>query len=574
MSQSRASELIDLGDRLFRAKDPLNSLHQEIALQFYPERADFFSNHNIGDEFADHLMDSYPVMMRRELGNSISAMLRPRDRPWFKCATGIEELDRDENIARYLEYMTGVLKSDVYDTRAKFIKSTKEGDHDFVTFGQAVLSVEESPNRDHLYFCSHHIRDCAWIENEIKEIDHLHRKDAMSARVMRRKFGDKNLHKSVQMAAEKEPNKEFPIRVIVMPSDEYDYIGGGLAPKKGKKLPFVAIYIDADNGKVLKEGFLADFIYCVPRWHTVSGSPYAYSPATIIALPDARMAQQMARILLESGEKSVDPPMIAVEDAVRDVDIRAGAITWADNAYDERLGEALRPINIQGDMKTGFAMRDDLRQMLTKSFFMDKINLPPAESGDMTATEVQRRFEEYVRNLLPLFEPMEIEYNTRLLDKSFAILANMGKFDFSQMPQELSNRDFQFQFNSPIQSASSRIVVSQFGEVLQLIGAAAQMGMNEVPVKLDVALNDAIRGTSAPASWRKSADEIADEREQKQQAAMLQAAAEQAATAAQVTSQVADASIKVGQAMQPPPPPPMAKPGIPSNITPMKRKVA
>jgi hypothetical protein len=36
----------------------------------------------------------------------------------------------------------------------------------------------------------------------------------------------------------------------------------------------------------------------------------------------------------------------------------------------------------------------------------------------MTAYEVGQRVQEYIRNALPIFEPMEMEYNAALCDES------------------------------------------------------------------------------------------------------------------------------------------------------------
>jgi hypothetical protein len=70
---------------------------------------------------------------------------------------------------------------------------------------------------------------------------------------------------------------------------------------------------------------------------TVSGSAYAYSPATVVALPDARLLQQITLTLLEAGQKAVDPPWKATSEAIQGgVNSFAGGITWVDPEYDER----------------------------------------------------------------------------------------------------------------------------------------------------------------------------------------------------------------------------------------------
>mgnify|MGYP001598300753 CR=1 FL=1 len=568
MSKTRAKDFIDLGNRLYTAKEPLDQLNQDIAEQIYPPRADFTTTLNLGDEHAADLNDSFPMLLHRELADSMSAMLRPKGKAWFKCTTLDEDVDADVDNARFLEYIGTTMRRKLYDARSKFIRATKEGDRDYCAFGMCVISVEEAPKRNHLYLRSHHLRDCAWLENDIGEIDHLHRKEMYTARKMKLAFGEKNLHQTIKTACEKEPNKEFAVRIVVMPADEYDYTGGD--GKGGKKLPFKICYIDIDNCKILREGGLPDFPYVVPRWQTLSGSQYAFSPAAMTSLPDARMAQMMAHILLEAGEKAVDPPIMATEEAVREVNIAAGAISWLDQKYDERFGEAMRPLKIEGDFRTGFALRQDLRELLSRAFFIDRLKLPEA-TKEMTAYEVSQRIEEHVRNLLPLFEPIEIEYNTRLLDKTFSVLRNMGVFDWGMMPEGLQDADITWAFESPLQEAQSRLLAQKGEETLSKVFAAKQSGFIKVdPVHGDKIVKDIVRGINGPSTWRKSAEEEEAEAEQfemmEKMKATLAGAAQEIGTAGQVAEQVgkgASALREGGLLPQLPPPEGGGQPGQP-----------
>lgn len=552
MSDSRAKDILDLGDRLFAKKDTLNSLHQEIAEHFYVERATFTTDAYLGRDFAAHVMDSHPMQARRELGDSVSATLRPRDQQWFKSTTLDEDTDAEPENARGLEYVTKTMRSHMYDPRAKFVRATKEGDHDFITFGQAVISVEESYTRDHLYLRNFHLRDCAWLENPIGDVDHLHRREGMTARTMKKMFGEKVLHRSVKTACEKEPGREFKIRVVCMPADEYDY--SKLSEKKGgKKLPFMLVYIDAENMKVLREAPAPDFLYVVPRWRTISGSQYAFSPCTVNALPDGRMSQNLARILLEAGEKMVDPPMLARSEAIREVNLQAGSLTWADLETDQKLSEAAQPFRLEADMQVGFAMRADLRAMVDSAFFINKLRLP--QSGpDMTATQVRALIEEHIRNLLPVFEPMEHEYNMRLLDKVYNRLAMMQKFDAARLPDALSGAHVSWSFKNPLQEASSRILTQQYREVVEIEMQAMEMGDKRSQVHLPKARRDGIRGIGVPATWIKTEAEIAAEAQAEAQEAQLMAAAQQAAAAADVGQKIGDAaqSLTAGGVIPPP----------------------
>ena len=46
----------------------------------------------------------------------------------------------------------------------------------------------------------------------------------------------------------------------------------------------------------------------------------------------------------------------------------------------------------------------------------------------MTAYEVQKRMDEYVRGALPLFEPAEAEYNGALCDQTMKLLIRANAF--------------------------------------------------------------------------------------------------------------------------------------------------
>ena len=93
MADSNATELCKREERLFSAKANLDALNQELAYNFYPERADFTTQRALGTEFAIDLFDSAPVLARRDLGNARASMLRPRGSEWFIPQTSDDNLN-------------------------------------------------------------------------------------------------------------------------------------------------------------------------------------------------------------------------------------------------------------------------------------------------------------------------------------------------------------------------------------------------------------------------------------------------------------------------------------------------
>lgn len=546
----KAKGALDLGDRLFKKKEPLDRLNQEIALQFTPDLATFDGDMELGEDIMDDVMDSTPLQMSRELSNMQSAILRPSDKIWFRSTTLDDEVDAVEENARGLQHLTRQVWSGIYNPRTQFIASSKEADRFYVNFGYAVLACNEAPStRDHLLYKNYHVKDCVFLENEIGQVDHLHRKQKMTARQLGLRFGKDALHPSVQRAITREPEKEFEMRVITMPREEYDDITSGEEGRgsgRRQKLPFVVCYLDYENCHVMRDSGLAGFNYIVPRWHRYAGSQYAFSPATMTALPDARMAQMLAQILLDAGEKAVDPPLVGKQEVViGEPNIMSGAISWIDAEHDGKLSDALEALRIDPDMRVGFQMRQDIRDLLTRAFYIDRLELPEV-ADRTTAFEIARRIEQHARNLLPLFEPMQIEYNTRALDVSFTFLQNMKKIDWDPVPDQLGGADFTWSFESPIAQARHRIMVEQFRDTLQVCAAAKEMGLMASPIHIDIATRDAIRGIDGPATWRKTQAEQQEEAAANEQKAAMAEVLATATQAGQAGTQLGEAGQKMG----------------------------
>ena len=538
------------GDTLFDNRGNLMSLWQEIADNFYPERADFTVTRELGEEFADNLDTSYPILARRDLGNQIGGMLRPTNKEWFKI---IKRYDDNIDTAgqQWLERAAKIQKRAMYDPVAMFTRATKEADHDWAAFGQAVLSVRMNYRDNALLHRCWHLRDVAWKEDFVGKIGTVYRRWKPDALTLSQIFGGENgnapanrhgIHRKVKEALKKNPYKEINVYHCEVPAETYGCDDGD---EWGDK-PLVSVYYDVDNNHIMEEVGIYEGEYVIPRWQTVSGSQYAFSPAATAALPDARLIQAVASVLLDASEKIVDPPMVAVQEAIRsDISIYAGGITWVDADYDERLGEVLREMRQGGNMPVGFEMQADTREMIGEAFFLNKLALPPPISG-MTAYEASERVGEYIRQALPLFEPMETEYNAAICEKDFNILMANGAFGPPQaMPESLHGGSISFQFESPMRDAAGRVKGQQFAETKELIGAAMELDPGAGYVVDSVtALRDALEGVGSPAKWRRTENDVASMQARDAQAAQQQQMLEMAQQGADVAKTASDAGLE------------------------------
>lgn len=546
LMDSRAKELVKQGGHLFQRRAPLLSLWQEMNDNFYPERADYTLTRSLGDDFASHLLTSYPLLARRELGSLISSMLRPNDKDWFNMSIARDDkIDNEGKV--WLESATKLMRRAMYDRVAQFIRATKEADNDFVTIGQAIISGELNLDKNSLLYRCWHPRDVVWCEGGDGAIDQVHRKWKATAKEAAGALGAQNLHQKMRdhldLSAGKDPYTVGAIHHVVIPSDEYD-TGSGPNGKRWKT-KYVSIYVDVDNEHIIKETGSNHLIYVIPRWQTVSGSQYAYSPCTVAALPDARLIQAMTLVLLEAGEKAVNPPMIATNEVVRqDINIMAGGVTWVEKDYDERLGESLRPISQDmSGIPLGFDLRNDIKETIKEAFYLNKISLPPPSNKEMTAFEIGQRVTEYVRNALPLFEPMEQDYNGAICEHTFQILWDAGAFGSGfDLPQSLRGQDVTFKFESPLHDTVEKQKGTTFLQAKAMLREAAELDPRAGAMIDGVkALRDVLHGNGTPSDWLRS------EQDMDAQANQM---AEQAAAQQQMVAMDAGAGVaeKLGKA--------------------------
>jgi len=540
-SLAKIEHIMKLGAHAFDTRSSLMSFWQEVAEQFYPERADFTTTRYLGSEFGTDLMTSHPVRVRRDLGDSISSILRPRSVPWFHTRT---EYDWDEVSTEgrtWLEKAEKVQRRAMYTKDSQFTRATKEADHDFITFGQAVIQPTYNSKATGMLYRCHHLRDVAWMENVNGVIDTVFRKWAAPVRVVAEMFPGK-MHDNMCKKVMDDPYGIVNLWHVSMP---YTSCMPQEGMQRKQRLEYMSFYIDVDNKHILEEVPAFDLGYIIPRWKTVSGFQYAISPATCIGILDARMLQSMAYSLIEAAEKAVTPPMVASKQAFGgNFSVYASGITWADFP-DGRISDTFATIPLdKNGIPFGREMLIDLQNQLNDAFYINKLTLP--EAGiNMTAYEVGQRVQEHIRQVMPLFEPIENEYNAPLCDMTFGMLMRKGAFGpVENMPPELYGMDIAFTFESPLHEGLERAKVQKFAEAQAIVTGAAAIDP-EAAVLLDImrGTRDTLQSSGAPSDWIRSKSAVnkivADAKakaEAAEQAAAMQVEADTLKTAAETAA--------------------------------------
>lgn len=566
MSDDNATELLKRSDRRFARRAPLDSFRQEIALHFCPWHASWTTELQWGEDFASHLVDGTPLLLARDFVGQIGSMLRPPGKQWFWLRTPSERVNNDVAARGYLDWRSGQMMRIMTDRVTGFHRSTKIADEFFGWFGDAVLATDLAADQASVRLHAYHTKDCVWVVGHENRVDTISRREMMTVRNVLRRFGmpGDTVHPKVREVYDKDPDTEIEVRHEVLPCEDYDgYKVGGRLRRSNSK--WCSVWVDVQNKHVMRETDWRTFRYVVPRWVTLPHMPYAISPATTVALPDARLLQQQALALLEAAEKAVNPPLIATHDAVRGpIQLQAGGVTWLDRNYDEKTGEALRPMALGKNFGIGAESLIRTEQQLSKAFFLDILRMPDTRSSKSTV-EIQFRIDEYVRAALPLFAPMQSEYSEALLFEIDHLIDEAGGYDGADVPDVLRTLDREqmtYAWDNPLGQMIERAKVQSVSEVAQLgqAVAALEAAAAQAP-SLRLANTEAMFKEGAislgAASWLHDEDEARAMQEDDARRAEMQQLVASAPAMAQVIDSGASAAKTASEI------PVAAEPGLP-----------
>lgn len=482
---SNAVNLIDRGNRRFAARIQLDQLRQEIALNFQPWDASFTEPLILGEDFAGHLVDGVPLLLARDYINQIGSMLRPPGKQWFHRRTSSEDMNNDREIREYLDWRSMQTMRIIFDRGTGSLRAFSKSDRMFGTYGDAVMAIDTNDEFNALRLHGYHVGMCAWSIGKDDRADVLTRKEMLSARVIKQRFGNtgvngnKGLHRKIEEACEKDPDREFEIRHEVMPADEYDTMkshGGYFRRKAGQG--WASVWLDVENKHIMRETMTPTMRYVVPRSVTLEHSAYGMSMATTIALPDARLIQQQALAILEAAERQIDPPMAAYDgDTIRgDLSLARGHINWVDRDYDEKSGAPIQPLELGKNFQLGVESLMRTESSLTRAFHLDVLRMPDTRRSKSTE-EVQFLIDEYVRAALPLFAPMQAEYNEAVLNEVDAVVQSVGMFPPHEMPDALRRNidDVQYAWDNPLAEMIERQKAATVGEISGLAQTVAAL---------------------------------------------------------------------------------------------------
>ena len=484
---------------------------QEILDYVMPRKADITFKRTKGEKRAEILFDSTAITASNLLAASLQGTLTSPSLQWFSIKVRNEELMENRDVQLWLEDSSKRMYNLFNETN--FNTEVHEMYLDIVTIGTGALFVEEGNGgyeKNQIHFNTMHIAEYYIQENTSGYVDTLYRRYKLSARQAVQEFGEDNLGEKVLKAAKEKPDKMFNFIHAVEPLEDYERTMG----KSDTKLPFHSCHVCEEDKMFVRGGGYNEFPYLVPRWSKATGEIFGRSPS-YNALPDIKTLNKAVEIGLKAWAKAIDPPLLVQDDGViGKVRMTPGGITVVRN------DAAIKPLQIGSNWQITDLKENQLRTAIRQAYYSDQLQLQ--DGPQMTATEVQVRYELMQRLLGPTLGRFQSEFLNPLIDRVFGLMFRANAF--LPVPEIIRGETIDVEYVGPLARSQRMEEAVAVERLYQLAMQVVQLD----PSIMDIIDHDeAIRMRAnllgVPKSVLRGKEEVDEMREAKaQQAAMEQ----------------------------------------------------
>jgi len=392
------------------------SLWQEVADYAMTLKGNIAFRRSSAQQQTDRMFDSTAGHALELLAASMQGALTSAAFRWFSLTIAGVELKDNHDAAILLEQCSDDMFHAFNDSN--FASETHELYLDTPCFGTGGIVVEE--RQPTLYAPGGALRLTALApgsfcidEDAEGYVDTVYRTTMLSARAAATEFGAERLGAQVTVALTKNAHTRFEFLHAVYPRTDVP-LSVGTRRLPAIKKPFGSCWIDVAGRKLLRESGYDEQSIMVPRWSKTSGEIYGRGPG-ITALPDIKTLNKAVELKLKAWGKVVDPPlMVRDEGVIGDVMLRSAGITYV------RDMDSIKPLTeTAGDLRIADMEEEKLRKSIKQMFYSDQLQMQ--EGPQMTAYEVQVRYELMQRILGPTLGRLQVEWLNPLINRVFWI---------------------------------------------------------------------------------------------------------------------------------------------------------
>ena len=513
---------------------------EEIAERILPRQIGFTGDRTKGEKKTQKVFDSRPSIALDRFAAVMDSMLTPRQTKWHNLKSTNEEINSDFAVRTYFDTVNQRLFNMRYNAKGNFAGQNHERWISMGAFGTGAIYADYNPGEG-LRYRNIGLRDLYFLENHQGQIDTVFRRFKYTAKQAVGKWGEDMLPDSIikAYANPNEQNREFDFVHIVMPNDDLE---AEKADYRG--MPWVSMYIARKEKQLVapKSGYTS-FPYSISRYMIAPDEVYGRGPA-MMALPDIKMLNEMAKTDIRAVHKLVDPPLLLHDDGVMgngamSVNLAPGALNFGGVSRDGR--QLIQPLSTNARVDINEQKMEQRRQSIDDAFLVTLFQVL-IETPRMTATEAMIRAQEKGMLLTPTMGRQQSESLGPLIERELDLLARHGQLP--EMPGLLQEAEGEYDivYDSPMSRMQRAEELVGVQRTMELLTPFAQFD----PSVMDVFDPDALAQLTAevsgvPMPVLRSADDIAALREQRAQQ-------QEAAQLAEMAQPVAGAMKDIAQA--------------------------
>ena len=527
-------------DRLRADRTNWDTMWEELATFLMPGKIDFITTSTRGTTRAAEVYDSTGIHALQILSASLHGSLTSPSTKWFGLRFREDELNENKEAKDWLEKCSMGIFQEL--GKCNFSTEVAECYQDLVGFGTSALQFDVKTKDsvfDGFNFKACHLAEVVISESEEGKVDTVFRKLKLTARQAYQKFG-KDCGDKAMKALDKDPDQVFEYVQAVFPR-ELKGEPAMVAPPNMR--PFACYFISVIDKKICKESGYYELPFMVPRWAKTTGDMYGFGPGCI-ARADIKTLNAARKLAMRAWEKSIDPPLKAMQNGILGkIDLRPSTVTYV------RDMQNLEPIVNQTNWNADQLMLADVRGSVRRIFFSDQLELN--EGPQMTATEVQVRYELMQRLLGPTLGRLQSEFLNPIVERAFySMLRGNALPPMPEVLQQIGG-DLDIEYVGPLARSQKMDEVTSIQRAVDGIMQLAQVN----PEVLDIVDVDKAGRTisdrlGAPADMLRGAEQVGELRQSRQQQQQAQAEMDQGQQEIAGAQQVADLEQTVNGSVQ------------------------
>jgi len=496
---------------------------EEIAERILPRQLGFLGEQTKGEKKTQKVFDSRPSIALDRFAAVMDSMLTPRQSKWHGLRASDDALNKDFQVRAWFDEVNQRLFNARYAPKANFAGQNAERWISMGAFGTGTLFTDYQEGVG-LRYRTIGLKDTYFMENHQGIIDTVFRRFTFTARQAIQQWGEERLPEKILKAAENpnEQTTEFEFVHIVLPNDEYD---PSKIDARGKEWASLYVCMESKELVTEKSGYNS-FPFSISRYVIAPDEVYGRGPA-MVALPDIKMLNEMAKTDIRAVHKLVDPPLLLHDDGIMgngamSVNLTPGGLNFGGVSRDGR--QLIQPLQTGARVDINEQKMEQRRQSIDNAFLVTLFQIL-IETPRMTATEALIRSQEKGMLLTPTMGRQQSEALGPMVERELELLMSNGKLP--PLPDALveAEGEYEISYDSPMSRMQRAEELVGVQRTMELLTPFAQMN----PDVMDIFDPDKLAQLTAevsgvPTSVLRSQDDVNNlrqQRAQQQQAAQM-----------------------------------------------------